>query len=677
MTRTVLHLDYETYGPEGGPSEVGLERYANTSEVLLAAYAFDNGPVNLWDRDEGDEMPAELREALADPAVEKWAFNAQFERWITNRALGVASPVTNWRCTMVLAYMRSFAFGLEDIGAQIGLPAAYRKMAEEGREFMRLFCGPQRVTKKNPHVRRNAITDPDKWETFRRYCVQDVVTEREIKRRLLPFPTLDDEWRLYELDQIINDRGKPVDRAFVRNALAMAERRREELLDEMRDLTGLANPNSVAQLLPWLRERGYGFNDMGKDTVAKSLREDALDPEARHALGLRQWAARTSVKKHETLLQVVGDGDNVRFIYQFAGASRSNRWAGRKVQAQNLPRTPKIIEEEDRLAFVTNVIRSGDYDMLTLWAPEPMEVIVGTVRSAFGTKDDEEFVVCDLSSIESVSIGWLAKCERILRVFRAGLDVYKDFGSVWLGKPYEEITKQERGWSKPAMLGAGYRLSGGEIDKEGKRTGLWGYAENMGILDITQEQSHESVRVFREEYAPEVKQMWFDYERAASKALKTGRPQRVGPITFKYLQPFLCIVLPSGRHMFYYKPRLERVTIKPKNGGEPYTRTTLTHMGVEQKTRQWKRLPTHGGKITENVVQAFARDVLCVGIVRAHERGFDIRGHVHDEIITLRKRGDPRYSVDVLRECMTAPIPWAPDLPLGGAGWTGSFYRKD
>lgn len=677
MTRTVLHLDYETYGPEGGPSEVGLERYAKRAEVMLAAYAFDNGPVNLWDYNEGEPLPIELEDALRDPEVEKWAFNAQFERRITLDALGIETPIRNWRCTMVLAYMRSFYGGLDDVGKQIGLPTGLLKMAEEGHELVKFFCGPQKVSKNRPYARQSVITDPDKWERFRAYCVQDVATERAIKQRLLPFPLLDLEWQLYELDQVINDRGKPVDVRFVLNALGMAERRRGELLEEMRDLTGVENPNSPAQLLPWLKDRGYQFGDLGKDTVSKSLREDPLTAEARTCLGLRQWAARMSVKKHETLLQVVGDDDNVRFIYQFAGASRTNRWAGRKVQTQNLPRTPKIIEEEDRLDFITRVIREGDYNTLSMWAPEPMEVIVGTVRSAFGTKDDEEFVVCDLSSIESVSIGWLANCERILRVFRSGLDVYKDFGSVWLGKPYEEITKQERGWSKPAMLGAGYRLSGGEIDKDGKRTGLWGYAENMGILDITQEQSHESVRVFREDYAPEVRQMWFDYERAAANALKTGRPHRVGPITFKYIRPFLCIVLPSGRHMFYYKPRLERITIKPKNGGEPYTRTTLTHMGVEQKTRQWKRLPTHGGKITENVVQAFARDVLCVGLMRAHASGFDIRGHVHDEIITLRKRGDLRYSVDVLRECMTAPISWAPDLPLGGAGWHGAFYKKD
>jgi DNA polymerase len=376
-----------------------------------------------------------------------------------------------------------------------------------------------------------------------------------------------------------------------------------------------------------------------------------------------------------------GEGNRLRGLYQFAGASRTNRWAGRAVQTQNLTRTPKIIEEEHRLELATNIIRSGDYDLLDLFAPEPMEIIVGTVRSAFATEEDEEFVVCDLSSIESVVIGYISGCERILQVFRDGKDVYKDFGQVWMRKSYDEITKHERGISKPAVLGAGFRLGGGSLNKEGKRTGLWGYAESMGI-DMTREQSHESVRVFRADYAPEIPVMWKDYEDAVMYVMRTGKPKKVGPITFMMEKPYLTILLPSGRRMRYYKPRImtEKVyTGELDQHGKPdfWTRTGLTYMGVSQITKRWQRIPTHGGKITENVVQAFARDILAEGIRRAHQRGFNIVGHVHDEIITLRKCGDERYSLDALREAMTAPISWAPGIPLGGAGWVGSFYRKD
>lgn len=668
-----LELDYETFGPD--LRKVGLDRYSASAEVMLAAYRINSGAVQLWDHSDSARPPAELIDALRDPHVRKWAFNAQFERVITNAALGVYSPVTNWRCTMALAYMHSFTGTLAQVGQQMGIAENLAKMESEGKALIKIFCGPQKVSKNQPYPRRNAITDPDKWDTFREYCKRDVVAEGTIRRKLLPFPILEEEWQLYEIDQIINDRGKPVDVEFVKNAIWMAAKRRKELVDDLKDRTRLANPNSPAQLLPWLRKRGYQFNDLGKDTVAKSLREDPLDEECREVLLLRQWAARMSVKKYDAIAARVGDDDNLRYLYQFAGASRTGRWAGRAVQAHNLPRTPKIIEEEEKLEHATALIRDGDYDTLAEEFEEPMEIIVGTVRSAFGTKEGEEFAVCDLASIESVSIGYLAQCKRILKVFRDGKDVYRDFGQELFKKAYDDITKHERTISKPAVLGAGYRLSGGELTEEGKKTGLWGYAENMFIF-MERDQAHESVRIFREDYAPEVVQMWKDYENAARYCLMTGKPKKVGPVTFEYRKPYMLIRLPSGRCMFYYKPRIENVTVKPKNG-EPYTRKTLTYMGVSQITKKWGRIPTHGGKLTENVVQAFAREVLKVGILRAHRKRFNLRGHVHDELIALRGINDPRYSWEALRECMTAPISWAPGLPLGGAGWHGSFYRKD
>ncbi len=668
-----IELDYETYGPD--LKKVGLDRYSQSAEVMLAAYRINGGRMNLWDFNDSERPPAELVDALRDPGVRKWAFNAQFERVITNAALGVYSPVRNWRCTMVLAYMQSFVGGLAEVGKQMGMTEDLSKMESEGRTLVKLFCGAQKVTAKQPHARRTADTDPEKWEQFREYCKRDVVAEGAIRRRLIQYEVPDEEWQLYEIDQIINDRGKPVDVEFVKNALWMAAKRRKELVDQMKELTGIDNPNSPAQLLPWLRREGYRFNDLGKDTVTKSLREDPLTEKGRECLLLRQWAARMSVKKYDALEQRVGEDGNMRYLYQFAGASRTNRWAGRAVQTQNLPRTPKIIEDEARLEYVTGLIQQGRYDLLEVWAPEPMEIIVGTVRSAFGTQEGQEFAVCDLASIESVSIGYLANCERILNVFRDGKDVYRDFGQELFRKTYDEITKHERTISKPAVLGAGYRLSGGELTEEGKKTGLWGYAENMGIF-MEREQAHESVRIFREDYAPEVVQMWHDYENAARYCLMTGKPKKVGPVTFEYRKPYMLIRLPSGRCMYYYKPRIETVVVKPKNG-EPYKRKTLTYMGVSQTTKKWQRIPTHGGKLTENVVQAFARDVLAVGIRRAHKAGFNLRGHVHDELIALRGINQNGYTWQALRDQMVAPISWAPGLPLGGAGWQGKFYKKD
>jgi DNA polymerase len=677
-----LELDYETYS-ERDLKVVGLDNYSAAAEVMLAAYRFNGGPVRLWDYHDGEPLPRDLAEALADPHVRKWAFNAQFERVITNAALGIYSPVKNWRCTMVLAYMQAFTGGLADVGRQMQVKDDLRKMQAEGKALVRLFCGPQKVTAKQPHVRRSALTDPDKWDTFRDYCIRDVVAEGSIRRPLLRYPIPEAEWELYEIDQIINDRGKPVNVQFVRNALDMAERRREELLVEMRRITRLANPNSQAQFLGWLKENGYSFSDIGKDTVTKSLREDPLTDVAKEALRLRQWAARMSVKKHKAILDCVGEDGNLRYLYQFAGASRTNRWAGRKVQTQNLPRTPKVIENEFSLEYATDMIHRGAYDSIKQAFAEPMEIIVGTVRSAFGNIDgshgDGEFRVNDLSSIESVVLGYVARSKRILNVFHNGLDIYKDFGTVWLRKPYDQLSKFERNLCKPATLGAGYRLSGGDIITEGKnagkKSGLWGYAENMGIF-MEREQAHDSVRVFREDWAPEVPVLWKAYETASRICLMTGKPQKVGPVTFEYMKPYMTIRLPSGRRMFYYKPRIETITVKPKKG-DPYTRKTLTYMGVSQVTKKWQRIPTHGGKLTENIVQAFARDVLAEGIRRAHKAGFILRGHVHDEVIAWQGVTDTLYTNDALAKCMTDPIPWAPDLPLKAAGWSGLFYRKD
>lgn len=701
---TILRMDYETYCDLSLP-KVGLDVYSQhpSCEALMLAYQFDDGPVLMWDRfEDGPDLPPDVVDALEDPAVQKWAFNAQFERTITRRLFNIDTPYENWRCTQALAYMHSFVGGLEQVGAQMNLGPSFLKQAAAGKALIKIFSMPQRVTKKNPHRRRDANTDPDLWQEFRGYCRQDVVSERAITEKLLRYPVLPFEWRLYEIDQEINDRGKPVDVKFVENAISMARRRKGELVQMLREKTGLSNPNSTQQFLPWIREHGYPFTDLKKNSVSKALKENAIEEakedgnggfltkRAVRALKIRQWSARLSTSKHATLLKAMCPNDRVmRFLYQFAGASRTNRWAGRKVQTQNLARPAKIIEEEDRLEVATAIIRSGNYDLLELFAAEPMEIIVGTVRSAFATEEDEEFVVCDLSSIESVVIGYLAGCERILQVFRDGKDVYRDFGQVWFKKTYDEITKGERSISKPAVLGAGYRLSGGKLDDQGRRTGLWGYAESMGI-EMTREEAEDSVRVFREDYAPEIVQMWKDYENAARYVLKTHKPKKVGPVTFKWHKPYLVIELPSGRHMRYYKPKIQKQRVKSdrmierrKPDGtveyvaETYTRESLTYMGVSQITKRWQRIATHGGKITENVVQAFARDVLAVGIRRAHDKGFDIRGHVHDEIITLRKKGDERYNLEALRRCMTRPIKWAPGLPLGGAGWVGRFYKKD
>lgn len=680
---TILSLDYETYC-DLDLRKVGLDVYSQhpSCEVLMCAYRFDDEEQQFWDATE-EPMPARLRAALLDPHVEKWAFNAQFERVITRRVLKLKTPTRGWRCTMVLGFMLSFSGNLDEMGRQINIPADKAKIAD-GKRLMRMFSMPQRVTKNQPHARLTKKERPEDWQRYCDYCRGDEIAERYIRSKFIPYARshrrYDWEWHLYEIDQRINDRGIPMDAQFSRNALAMAKRRQDEIVSEMRKLTGLANPNSPAQLLGWLRERGYWFNDLGKDTVKKVLAENgtgnySLTDDAVKVLKLRQWAARISIKKHDTLLSVADLRKRVvRFLYQFAGASRTNRWAGRKVQTQNLPRTPKNIEEYELLVIATNAIRDGDYDFLDLFVSEIMEALVGTVRSAFRTDDDEEFVVCDLSSIESCVIGWLFKCERLLNVFRNGLDAYKDFATELFGVLYDQVTKKQRTDAKPAVLGCGYRLGGGELTDEGKKTGLWGYAENMGI-NLDKEQCHKAVEKFRTTY-PEIKQGWFDIEDAVIACVKTGIAQKCGYLRFEMVggNKFLKMTLPSGRPIFYYKPRLVQ---RYWSDGKPRKKLSFTYMGQDQKSGQWKRLENHGGRFTEQAVQGIARDVLAEGIKQAWKIGFDIRGHVHDEIKTVRKRGDARFSLDRLRQAMIRPLPWAPGLPLGGAGWEGPLYRKD
>lgn len=643
----------------------------------MAAYKINRDNVRFWDARE--RMPSDLREALEDPNVEKWAFNAQFERVMTRRVLKIKTPHRAWRCTMVLGYMRSFTGGLEDMGLQANIPEAARKDAE-GTRLIRLFSMPQRITKKQPNRWVEPDDAPADWEKFGAYCRRDVVAEEALRDFLLRQggPIRDFEWTLYAIDQIINDRGKPVNLAFSRAAMDMAERRKADIVAELQELTGLENPNSQAQFLPWLRARGYPFADLRKDTVTVTLKnhEKSLPAETVKALRLRQWAARTSVNKHKTLIVSSGrseTGEVARFLYQYAGASRTNRWAGRRVQTQNLARTPKKIEAFEHLWAVTNIIRNGDYDLLSLYVKEPMEALVGTVRSAFWAHDGYEFVVCDLSSIESVVIGFLCDCKRLLNVFYNGLDPYKDFATIIFNVPYDEVTKKQRNDCKPPVLGCGYRLGGGKLLPDGKKSGLWAYAEGMGI-ELSQPECHKAVTVFRENYV-EIKRMWTTLERAATQAINhPGLTFKAGRwLRFKMMGEYLCMYLPSGRAVHYHRPVL-------KTGywddGTEKAEPVITYMGEDLKGN-WRRLENHGGRFIEQATQALARDILAAGIYRAHRAGFRIVGHVHDEIITVRKIGDERYGLAQLKDHMIAPISYLPGIPLGAAGWTGPLYLKD
>jgi DNA polymerase len=738
MARTRLHFDYEGLS-ELDLTVVGADLYTRhpSTKITMCAFKLDDGKTEQWLPSEGERMPSDLKEALRDPDVLKIAFNAQFERLMTWRLLGIDDGnYEPWRCSMALAYMFSFMGGLDDVAAQMKLNFV---KSPRGKQLIKIFCGPNVVTKNQPYVWRDQHSDPELWQEFKDYNIRDTDSEHELWSKLSRFYVPEDQWELYALDQIINDRGLPINRQFVQNALEIAEQRKAELISEQNRITGLANSNSGQQLLPWLQDRGFSERDLQKDNIVKFLttEEEAvrdgavlsrpewtyvtvrdkkgkdkqervvvrynritldqpptlnnigqvvgdatLTSECRDVLRMRQSSSKTSTTKYEATMVSLADDDRLRHCFQFAGASRTNRWAGRKIQPQNLPRTPKWLEPEsyinfDRLDYCNSLIMQKAYGKLGIFAGDQMDAVAACVRSAIQAPKGKKLVVCDLSSIESVVIFWLTECERGLQVFRDGRDPYKDFATSFYNVAYEAVTKAMRTMSKPAVLGAGYRLGGGEL-YDGKKGGLWGYAEGMGVK-MTKEEAHKAVAIFRETYS-EIKDGWYQIEDVIERAMCAGgRPVKWGPLTFQVEKPFLKVTLPSGRPMWYYKLQVEKQEVDGKYG--KYWRTNITYMGKDQVTNQWTRIESHGGKFIENFVQAIARDILAMGMLMAHKMGFYLVGHVHDEIISEEDEHDETKTWEVMRDCMTTHIQalfdWLKTMPLGAAGYEGPIYKKD
>lgn len=697
-----LNIDFETYC-DLDLKDVGLDLYSAhpSCEVLMAAYQIDGGPLQHWDRTANPRMPRDLYAALHDDRYEIWAFNAQFERVILNRVLDIWPTIRRFRCTMVLGYMHSYVGTLSMMAERAGLSADKQKLAT-GTRLMKMFSSPQAITKTNSLRRFTRDTHPIEWEMYCEYNKQDVVAEAALKSRLwrAKYPIPQREWDFYALDQEINDTGLPIDRLFVQRALSMAEERKIELVTEMRALAPkLTNPGSPKQLLPWLQDRGYPFSDMKKDSVKKTLTADAgrrsgelkarpgelfptLTDDCVAMLKLRLQQSRTTPTKYAALLKAMGIDNRMRFVFQFAGAARTARFAGRRFQPQNMT-TMKLGGDESThervMAICTNAIRRDDFDYVRLLRAEPLDALAGLVRSAVRPKKGHKLIVCDLSSIESVVIGFVSKCERLLNVFREGRDAYKDFATELFKVLYEEVTSAMRKQAKPATLGAGYRLGGGEI-RDGKKTGLWGYAENMGI-DMSRKEAHKGVAVFRRVYK-EIPATWYALEDAIMRTIRKKTVTTVNDIVrFSYEAPYLVCTLPSGRNIYYLKPQIKKAWFEftDKETGEKkrVEKDQISYMGKSQNGNAWVRVQSHGGKFIENIVQAIARDILREGLMRAKKFGFKIIGHVHDEIICEAKIGDERYTLDNLRKCMIKAIAWAIGMPLGAAGFEGLFYRKD
>lgn len=682
MTR--LHLDFETFSRHSLP-KVGTSRYARdpSTEMLMLGWAIDDDPVDLVRFAEGEKAPRDLKDALRDPEVEKWAWNAPFERNILQHVAGLWVPYEQWRDTMVLALSLSFPGSLEKCGEVVGLGDDKKKIAR-GKALIRKFCAYRKPTKKEPWSRCTHETNPEEWEEFVEYCRRDVEAERAIYKKLRKWNLPEDEWALWFLDQEINDAGIPISMPVARNAIKVYKDVLAKRFAEMKEITGLANPNSNQQLLPWLRDHGYPFEDLKKNHVKEAWEsldeDDDFDEELARVLELRLETSKTSPKKYAALLEATDDDGNLRYCLQFNGAARTGRWGGRKYQPQNLAKPPKYLE--DSQVEMVRDLECLDSEAIELLYDKPMDLLSSCVRPVVQAPRMCLLVDADLTAIENIVLGWLADDQKILDVFRNGRDPYIDFAKYMFKTPYEELwheykeegNKEKRTLAKPGVLGCGYLLGPGE-EKLNKRTGeveasgLLGYAKNLGV-DMTPDQSARAVKTFRNTFDGVV-QFWDDLDKAARRCIRTGKAQRVGLLRFDKSGPFMRIQLPKGRHLHYYKP-----SIKLKRTPWGAIKPTICYWGTNDR-KQWVEGTTHPGKLAENCTQAVARDILAHGMSLARDAGMDIRFHVHDQVIALVRAGRAQRALELLVRCMSTVPEWAPGLILNAEGVVSRVFIKD
>lgn len=653
MSKLHLHLDFETRSATDIRSS-GVERYARDAEAIILGYAINDQEPQICFPNKGP-LPEGLRGLLLRPEVVKIAWNVPFEYAIFKHCLGIDIPAEQWLDPAAMARYAGMPNRLADASKFLGLGAHEKK---DGTRLIRMFSIP-RSTGKLKGTFWQPEDKPAEWQEFIDYCKQDVIAEREIMHRLAKVFSLPErERKLFALDMKINTLGMPTDPIYVAAASEAVEKEKQQLTERMIHMTGLENPNSVQQLLGYLQSKDYPFGSLAAAKVKKAIDDPTISQWVKDVLLLRQQLSKSSTSKLDAIVERVCDDNRIRSNYKYYGAGRTGRWSGEGVQLQNLPRgTVKAYDE------AVNAIRNREN--LEHFGG-PMTTVSSTLRAAFRAPAGKTLVVCDLSAIENRLLGWLAQSDSINSVFERGLDPYIDFATTLYNKAYDQITKLERQMSKPAVLGCGYMLSGGveELGPEGDviKTGLWGYAAGMGI-SMTQEEAHAAVKAWRQKY-PEVVSMWYKLEDICVATVHDGVTRQYRGIIFEAIgDKLLTMTLPTGRKLHYIRPWLEEGR---------FNRPALTYEGLFNGV--WGRRQLYGGLITENLVQAIARDVLAEGMLRADAAGMTIVGHTHDEIICEELPGANHLAALVLH--MTAPMPWAPDLLLKAEGYENDVYRK-
>ena len=643
-----ISWDLETYSSVD-LAKCGVYRYCESEdfEILLAAYSIDGGAVQVTDLACGEKLPQEILDALEDETVEKWSYNAQFERICLSRLLGYPAgdylAPASWRCSMVWASTLGLPRSLESVGAVLGLE---KQKLMEGKDMIRYFCVPCRPTKANGGRMRNRPEhDPEKWERFKAYNLRDVETEMQIQERLSRFPVPDAIWEEYHLDQEINDRGIGVDMELVRQAIAIDSRSRERLTAAMRELTELENPNSVQQMKQWLADHGLETDTLGKKAVAELLKT-APGP-LREVLSLRQQLAKSSVKKYTAMENAVCADSRAHGMFVFYGANRTGRFSGRLIQLQNLYKNTM-----PDLAQARALVRSGNYEALSMLYEDIPDTLSQLIRTAFVPQDGRKLIVADFSAIEARVLAWFAGEKWVLEVFEKGGDIYCETAARMfhcrVEKHGENAELRQKG--KQATLSCGY---GGSV----------GALKAMGALEagMTEEELQPLVDSWREAN-PNIVRFWWDVDRAVKDCIRQRVPTETHGLRFDYRSAMLFITLPSGRKLAYVKPRIG----ENQFGGE-----SVTYMGVGG-TKKWERLESYGPKFVENIVQGTARDILCYAMQTL--KNCSIVAHVHDEIII---EADRRMSVAAVCEQMGRTPPWAKGLTLRADGYECEFYQKD